>query len=86
MKRMVLFAVSALATMLLTAPAASARTTACIPESLVEVDQLRERLAEVASGEAFLLQGGDCAETFADNTEPHTCWPTPARCCRWRSC
>ena len=30
-----------------------------------ECDQLRERLAAVASGEAFLLQGGDCAETFA---------------------
>ncbi len=29
-----------------------------------EVDQLRERLAAVARGEAFLLQGGDCAETF----------------------
>ena len=25
----------------------------------------------VANGEAFLLQGGDCAETFVDNTEPH---------------
>ena len=25
---------------------------------------LRDRLAEVARGEAFLLQGGDCAETF----------------------
>ena len=25
----------------------------------------------VARGEAFLLQGGDCAETFADNTEAH---------------
>ncbi|QSB16231.1 3-deoxy-7-phosphoheptulonate synthase class II [Natronosporangium hydrolyticum] len=36
-----------------------------------EVDQLRERLAMVCAGEAFLLQGGDCAETFADNTEPH---------------
>ncbi|MGH3544507.1 MAG: class II 3-deoxy-7-phosphoheptulonate synthase [Mycobacteriales bacterium] len=36
-----------------------------------EVDRLRERLAEVARGEAFLLQGGDCAETFEDNTEPH---------------
>ena len=23
------------------------------------------------TGEAFLLQGGDCAETFVDNTEPH---------------
>ena len=29
-----------------------------------EVDRLRARLAEVASGEAFFLQGGDCAETF----------------------
>jgi 3-deoxy-7-phosphoheptulonate synthase len=33
-----------------------------------EVDQLRERLAKVARGEAFLLQGGDCAETFAGAT------------------
>ncbi|MEO7122317.1 MAG: 3-deoxy-7-phosphoheptulonate synthase, partial [Lacisediminihabitans sp.] len=30
-----------------------------------EVDILRERLAMAASGRAFLLQGGDCAETFA---------------------
>jgi 3-deoxy-7-phosphoheptulonate synthase len=30
-----------------------------------ECDQLKERLAAVARGEAFLLQGGDCAETFA---------------------
>lgn len=29
-----------------------------------EVDQLTDRLAQVASGKAFLLQGGDCAETF----------------------
>jgi len=35
-----------------------------------EVDVLRARLAEVAAGKAFLLQGGDCAETFDDNTEP----------------
>ncbi len=33
-----------------------------------EVDQLRERLARAALGEAFLLQGGDCAETFAGAT------------------
>ncbi len=33
-----------------------------------EVDILRERLAAAAKGEAFLLQGGDCAETFADST------------------
>jgi 3-deoxy-7-phosphoheptulonate synthase len=36
-----------------------------------EVDQLRERLALVCEGKAFLLQGGDCAETFLDNTESH---------------
>lgn len=36
-----------------------------------EVDQLHSQLAEVAQGRAFLLQGGDCAETFATNTEPH---------------
>ena len=33
-----------------------------------EVDILRDRLAAAASGKAFLLQGGDCAETFADAT------------------
>ncbi len=36
-----------------------------------EVDDLRARLAEVCEGRAFVLQGGDCAETFADNTETH---------------
>ena len=36
-----------------------------------EVERLRNRLATVARGEAFLLQGGDCAETFDDNTEAH---------------
>lgn len=34
-----------------------------------EVRQLRERLAPVTRGEAFLLQGGDCAETFAGAKE-----------------
>ncbi|GAB3130165.1 3-deoxy-7-phosphoheptulonate synthase class II [Glaciibacter psychrotolerans] len=33
-----------------------------------EVDILRDRLAEAARGEAFLLQGGDCAETFSGAT------------------
>jgi 3-deoxy-7-phosphoheptulonate synthase len=33
-----------------------------------ECDQLKKRLAAVARGEAFLLQGGDCAETFAGTT------------------
>jgi 3-deoxy-7-phosphoheptulonate synthase len=33
-----------------------------------ECDLLKDRLAAVARGEAFLLQGGDCAETFAGTT------------------
>jgi 3-deoxy-7-phosphoheptulonate synthase len=33
-----------------------------------EVDLLRNQLATVAKGEAFVLQGGDCAETFAGAT------------------
>jgi 3-deoxy-7-phosphoheptulonate synthase len=34
-----------------------------------ECDQLRDRLAAVARGEAFVLQGGDCAETFSGSTD-----------------
>lgn len=33
-----------------------------------EVRALRARLADVAKGDAFLLQGGDCAESFAEFT------------------
>jgi 3-deoxy-7-phosphoheptulonate synthase len=33
-----------------------------------EVDQLRSQLASVALGKGFVLQGGDCAETFAGAT------------------
>jgi len=33
-----------------------------------EVDILKNRIAQAASGNAFLLQGGDCAETFVDAT------------------
>ena len=36
-----------------------------------EVDELRRSLADVAAGSAFMLQGGDCAETFAGNTAEH---------------
>lgn len=36
-----------------------------------ETARLSRQLAAVARGEAFLLQGGDCAETFAGNTEAH---------------
>ena len=50
--------------------AASAALSA-LPPLVVpsEVDTLTERLAQVSRGEAFLLQGGDCAETFAGATE-----------------
>jgi 3-deoxy-7-phosphoheptulonate synthase len=49
------------------------RTLSTVPPIVApyEVLALRERLGEVAAGRAFLLQGGDCAETFDDNTEPH---------------
>lgn len=33
-----------------------------------EADELRAALALAGQGEAFLLQGGDCAETFAEST------------------
>ncbi|MWB98371.1 3-deoxy-7-phosphoheptulonate synthase class II [Agromyces sp. MMS17-SY077] len=33
-----------------------------------EVDNLRDRLADAAAGKAFVLQGGDCAETFEGAT------------------
>jgi 3-deoxy-7-phosphoheptulonate synthase len=48
-----------------------AATLATMPPLVVasEVDQLRERLAAVAKGEAFLLQGGDCAETFLTSSQ-----------------
>lgn len=36
-----------------------------------EIEALKKKLADVALGNAFLLQGGDCAETFESNTEPH---------------
>ncbi|WP_291314249.1 class II 3-deoxy-7-phosphoheptulonate synthase [Corynebacterium sp. UBA2622] len=36
-----------------------------------EVEEVKQKLADVALGRAFLLQGGDCAETFESNTEPH---------------
>ncbi|NRD07414.1 3-deoxy-7-phosphoheptulonate synthase class II [Rathayibacter agropyri] len=51
------------------AKAASAEVAALPPLVFAgEVDQLRERLGAAARGEAFLLQGGDCAETFAGAT------------------
>ncbi len=48
-----------------------AATLAELPPLVVasEVDLLTARLAQVARGEAFLLQGGDCAETFATSSQ-----------------
>ena len=35
-----------------------------------EIDLLKKRLSKVEEGKCFIVQGGDCAETFADlNTE-----------------
>ncbi len=36
-----------------------------------EADKLKRDLAEVAAGEAFLLQGGDCAESFLEHGANH---------------
>ncbi|MFG2298727.1 class II 3-deoxy-7-phosphoheptulonate synthase [Streptomyces sp. NPDC048603] len=44
-----------------------AQLDAAVPlVSANECATLKQRMAAVARGEAFLLQGGDCAETFAD--------------------
>ncbi len=59
-----------------------------------EARKLKAALAKVAAGDAFLLQGGDCAESFRAATAPRassTSAPTTsatrsACCCRWRSC
>jgi len=52
------------------AVAAVSREIARIPPLVFagECDSLKERLAAVARGEAFVLQGGDCAETFEGST------------------
>jgi len=52
------------------AVAAVTREIARIPPLVFagECDSLKDRLAAVARGEAFVLQGGDCAETFAGST------------------
>lgn len=48
--------------------AAAVSDLARLPPVVVswEVDNLREQLARAQRGEAFLLQGGDCAESLAD--------------------
>ena len=37
-----------------------------------ECDELKAKIAAASRGEAFLLQGGDCAETFVDATADNT--------------
>ena len=36
-----------------------------------EARELKAQLADVANGRAFLLQGGDCAESFAEHGADH---------------
>jgi 3-deoxy-7-phosphoheptulonate synthase len=52
------------------AVAAASKQIASFPPLVFagEVDDLRAKLGRAASGNAFLLQGGDCAETFAGAT------------------
>jgi 3-deoxy-D-arabino-heptulosonate 7-phosphate (DAHP) synthase class II len=38
---------------------------------IADTDLLAVQLAEAARGRAFVMQGGDCAETFAGNTRQH---------------
>src|SRR5690349_8223023 len=51
--------------------AAAERRLAALPSLIFpgEISQLRQRLAAVGRGEAFLLQGGDCAESFDESGE-----------------
>lgn len=59
-----------------------------------EVLTLKRKLADAAAGGCFLLQGGDCAESFADCTAPiianrlkvlmqMSLVLVHGRCCRW---
>jgi 3-deoxy-7-phosphoheptulonate synthase len=45
----------------------------CLPPIVVswEIEALRSRLAAAQRGEAFLLQGGDCAESFVECESDH---------------
>jgi|TARA_Y100000992_G_C21271047_1_gene496850 3-deoxy-7-phosphoheptulonate synthase len=36
-----------------------------------EADKLKQEIIKAQNGEAFILMGGDCAETFADHTVEH---------------
>ncbi len=51
---------------------AALATLASLPPLVTswEVEQLKDRLADAQAGRAFVLQGGDCAESFAECTSP----------------
>ncbi len=51
-----------------------------------EARNLKKALGQVANGQAFLLQGGDCAESFAEHSAPTPSATSSAWSCRWRSC
>ena len=51
-----------------------------------EARKLKKALARVAAGEAFLLQGGDCAESFAEHRRRQHPRLLPRASCRWRWC
>lgn len=50
-----------------------------------EARELRRQFAEVSQGRAFLLQGGDCAESFAEFSTGKI-RDTLKCCCRWPWC
>jgi len=49
-----------------------------------EARKLKKQLALAAEGKAFLLQGGDCAESFAEFSADNI--RDTFRVSRWRSC
>ena len=53
-----------------------------------EARNLKAALGRVAAGKAFLLQGGDCAESFTEaiSANATTSAISSASSCRWRWC
>ena len=51
-----------------------------------EARKLKRSLGEVAAGRAFLLQGGDCAEAFAEHAADTIRDSASGSFCRWPSC
>ena len=48
-----------------------------------EIRDLKKNLAEVSAGRGFLLQGGDCAESFTE-FNANKIRDTLRSCCKWR--